>query len=262
MDQSPSEVGVSEPTASEGSNERERGTSLKRKHNDAVSMPAISALADLYGFKKRAVGCSSAAGPAALRAVQLPPSMQPVAPCSRETFEKWMIFTDCNSSLSDIQFQLLVAVQASTQASPTVVKRALVKLAAHLQGGRITAKSLAKVEHESLKKLLCEVDKLFVECKHILSRYSINEFSCDVIYLQVHYNQQKAKHIHEGAVLAVNRYHCQIPSRKRQLVEFPGIGSELGELLESLFARLEVDGSLPQWMQTTAFGPDVGLLET
>eukprot|EP00039_Didymoeca_costata_P012815 m.186332 g.186332 ORF g.186332 m.186332 type:complete len:141 (+) comp15590_c0_seq8:1013-1435(+) len=102
--------------------------------------------------------------------------------------------------------QILVAIQMSTQAQPSVVQAALQKVEANY--GQITPESVQNIEYENLKD-------------------TINN---------VHRNKQKAKFIKEGACILLDKFNGCMPTDKKDLMAFPGIGPELGALLAALFA--------------------------
>ena len=59
-------------------------------------------------------------------------------------------------------------------------------------------------------------------------------FYADVHFLDgVAYS--KARYVIDGAHILMKRFHDKVPMKKQLLVAFPGIGPELGALLEAVF---------------------------
>eukprot|EP00039_Didymoeca_costata_P012814 m.186320 g.186320 ORF g.186320 m.186320 type:complete len:332 (+) comp15590_c0_seq7:387-1382(+) len=128
-----------------------------------------------------------------------------IVPAPAHVVDKWCKLCSANEGAL-LRYQILVAIQMSTQAQPSVVQAALQKVEANY--GQITPESVQNIEYENLKD-------------------TINN---------VHRNKQKAKFIKEGACILLDKFNGCMPTDKKDLMAFPGIGPELGALLAALFA--------------------------
>lgn len=125
-------------------------------------------------------------------------------PAPPEVIKKWESFCTAED-INTRRYEILMAVQMSTQANPRVVHEAMGKVAEITNG--ITPKAIRELEYEELKD-------------------TIN---------RVHWNKVKAKYIQSGAVLLGEKFNDQVPVEKSKILEFPGIGPELGHLIHALF---------------------------